>query len=151
MFYVLGRFCQLCGESEGCANFNYIILSSHPKYHEKQMGFVNWLTDSRVHVLCSCSILSTLRGMRVQLHYFVNLCQAIPYILLTNSCLTHQFLGSADPGAFPLPHETACDTPACPASGKLRGHPHEPHTDYLRPLPVVPGVFKAPPRGTTGI
>ncbi len=63
MFYVFVRFCQLCEECEGCANFNYIILSSHPKYHENQMGFVNWLTDSRVHVLCFCSILSILRGM----------------------------------------------------------------------------------------
>ena len=48
MFYVLGRFCQLSGECQGCANFNYIILSSHPKYYENQMGFVNRLTDNQV-------------------------------------------------------------------------------------------------------
>ena len=87
-----------------------------------------------------------------------------------------QFLGSSDPGAFPIPHKTACDTPgvfkaaprwyqgvfkavpqflgsaarrACPSPIKPRAMPpHEPHTDYLRPLPAVPGVVKAAPGGT---
>ena len=60
-----------------------------------------------------------------------------------------QFLASSDCGAFPLPHNITCDTPACPAYGRIRGRPaRAPHRlfkappggpkEYLRPLPAVP-------------
>jgi hypothetical protein len=41
-------FVNSAGNARGCANFNCIILSSYPMYFVNQMGFVNWLTDSRV-------------------------------------------------------------------------------------------------------